>query len=69
MWQYKIQVEIEKTSYQLVLLFRGDELPRRQPGFDYRSRPDLRLEWKRWLFFVTLGQGARSQALQWDVYL
>jgi hypothetical protein len=29
MWQDEIQVEIEKTSYQLVLLFRGDELPRR----------------------------------------
>jgi hypothetical protein len=30
MWQNKIQVEIEKTSYQLVLLLRGDELPRQQ---------------------------------------
>jgi hypothetical protein len=28
MWQYKIQVEIEKTSFQLVLLLCGDELPR-----------------------------------------
>jgi hypothetical protein len=29
-----------------------------------RSRPDLHLEWKRWLFSVSLRQGARSQALQ-----
>jgi hypothetical protein len=29
-----------------------------------RSQQDLRLEWKRWLFSVTLRQGARSQALQ-----
>jgi hypothetical protein len=28
MWQYQYTVEIEKTSFQLVLLFRGDELPR-----------------------------------------
>jgi hypothetical protein len=26
--QYQYTVEIEKTSFQLVLLFRGDELPR-----------------------------------------
>jgi hypothetical protein len=39
-------------------------VPRRWPGFDSRSRPDLRLEWKRWLFSVTLRQGARSQGLQ-----
>jgi hypothetical protein len=26
-------------------------------GFDSRSRPDLRLEWKRWLFSVTLLEG------------
>jgi hypothetical protein len=39
-------------------------LPRRWPGFDSRSHPDLRLEWKRWLFSVTLHQGARSQGLQ-----
>jgi hypothetical protein len=29
-------------------------LPRRWPGFDPRSRPDLRLVWKRCLFSVTL---------------
>jgi hypothetical protein len=28
------------------------------------AEPDLRLDWKRWLFSVTLRQGARSQALQ-----
>jgi hypothetical protein len=27
--QYQYTVEIEMTSFQLVLLFRGDELPRR----------------------------------------
>jgi hypothetical protein len=43
-------------------------LPRRWPAFDSRSRPDLRLEWKRWLFSVTLRQGARSQALQLRLY-
>jgi hypothetical protein len=40
-------------------------LASRWPQFDFRSRPDLRLEWKKWLFYVTLRrQGARSQALQ-----
>jgi hypothetical protein len=39
-------------------------LPQRWPEFDSRSRPDLCLEWKRWLFSVTLRQGARYQALQ-----
>jgi hypothetical protein len=34
------------------------------PGYDSRSWPDLRLEWKRGLFSVTLSQGARYQALQ-----
>jgi hypothetical protein len=29
-------------------------LPRRWPGFDSRFWPDLRLEWKRWLFSVSL---------------
>jgi hypothetical protein len=39
-------------------------LARKWPGFDFRSRPDLRLEWKRWLFSVTLRQGARFKVLQ-----
>jgi hypothetical protein len=38
MWQYKIPVYIEKTSYQLVLLFRGDELPRRHGAQDLYVR-------------------------------
>jgi hypothetical protein len=32
------------------------------------ARPDLRFEWKRWLFSVTLRKGARSQALQLGLY-
>jgi hypothetical protein len=34
MWQYKIHVEIEKTSFQLVHLLRGDELPRQHGAQD-----------------------------------
>jgi hypothetical protein len=52
----------ERHSGWLSILRRC--LPRRWPGFDSRSQPDPRLERKRWLFFVTLRQGARSQALQ-----
>jgi hypothetical protein len=32
-------------------------LPRRWRGLDSRSRPDLKLVWKRWLFYVTLRRG------------
>jgi hypothetical protein len=32
-------------------------LPRKWSGFDPRSRPDLPLVWKRWLFSVTLRRG------------
>jgi hypothetical protein len=34
MWQYKIHVEIEKTSFQPVLLLHGDELPRQHAAQD-----------------------------------
>jgi hypothetical protein len=33
--QYQYTVEIEKTSFQLVLLFRGDELPQQQQGMGH----------------------------------
>jgi hypothetical protein len=34
MWQYKIHVEIEKTSFQLVHLLRGNELPQQHGAQD-----------------------------------
>jgi hypothetical protein len=39
MWQYKIQVKIEKTSFQLVLLLGGDELPQQHGVQTWSPRP------------------------------